>query len=216
MKTNNTEKSTNVATTHTGALHASFGFSAGKGEDETRIPLEEQLRQIADNGYEVERTPNGILITPKVDNKLYQVVEAIIPVANEIYDKESLDLVEISNPTNRVICSPGEFKLGEVLSSEEFYYDNRSYENEDGSEKISGVFAAKFKMVLIALTIMTLGLFSCSNITNSFEDQTKLQKTYSTVYKLNQSQYVVIDSSNTVYHLGVNLKGEETYKIKIK
>ena len=67
MKSNNTQKSTNVATTHTGALHASFGFSAGKGEDETRLPLVDQLKQMSDNGYEVECTPNGILITPKVN-----------------------------------------------------------------------------------------------------------------------------------------------------
>ena len=148
--------------------------------------------------------------------KLYQVVEAIIPVANEIYDKESLDLVEVDNPTNRVICSPGEFKLGEVLSGEEFYYDNRSYENEDGSEKISGVFAAKVKKFLIPLLAIVLGLSSCSSITSPQEDQTNLQKTYPTVYKLTTTQYVVVDSSNNVYHLGVHFDGSQDYKIKIK
>lgn len=75
--------------------------------------------------------------------KLYQVAEAIIPIANDIYDKSSLDLVEVDNPSNRVICAPGEFEFGEVLTSEEFKYDNRSYENEDGSSSVSGVFAVR-------------------------------------------------------------------------
>jgi hypothetical protein len=75
--------------------------------------------------------------------KLFQVVEALIPIANEIYSKESLDLVEVDNPSNRVICAPGDFILGEVLTQEEFSYENRAYQDHDGSNEVSGVFAVK-------------------------------------------------------------------------
>lgn len=75
--------------------------------------------------------------------KKYQVVEALIPIANDIYDKESLDLIEIGNSSNRVICSPGEFQLGELIQEDEFRYENRGYENEDGSSSVSGVFAVR-------------------------------------------------------------------------
>lgn len=75
--------------------------------------------------------------------KTYQVVEALIPIANDIYDESSLDLQEVGNPSNRVICAPGEFTLGELIQEDEFRYENRGYENEDGSSSVNGVFAVK-------------------------------------------------------------------------
>ena len=53
-----------VGKTQTGALHDSVGFSAGKGEANF-LPLEEQLDSMEKNGFNVERTNLGILITPK-------------------------------------------------------------------------------------------------------------------------------------------------------
>lgn len=54
-----------VDKTQTGKLHDSVGFSAGKGEGYNQ-PLNEQLESMKKSGYEVERTPKGILITPKL------------------------------------------------------------------------------------------------------------------------------------------------------
>lgn len=78
-------------------------------------------------------------------NKVFQVVEAITPIANEIYDKESLDVIEIGNPSNRVIAAPGEFTLGETLTIDDFHYENRVYQDRDGSNEIAGVFAVRSK-----------------------------------------------------------------------
>lgn len=78
-------------------------------------------------------------------NKVFQVVEAITPVANEIYDKESLDVIEIGNPSNRVIAAPGEFTLGETLTTDDFHYENRVYQDRDGSNEVAGVFAVRSK-----------------------------------------------------------------------
>lgn len=74
--------------------------------------------------------------------KLYRVVEALIPVANEIYDKVSLDVMEIANPSNRVIAAPGEFTLGEELTENDFAYDVRGYLDDEGNE-IHGTFAVR-------------------------------------------------------------------------
>lgn len=75
--------------------------------------------------------------------KQFIVEQALHPVANEIYNESSLDIVNIDNPTERNICAPGEFTLGEILSEEDFCYENRVYEDEFGVESFSATFAVK-------------------------------------------------------------------------
>lgn len=54
-----------VTKTATGALHNSVGFPGFKEEGYVQ-PLELQLASMERNGYQVEHTPNGILVTKKV------------------------------------------------------------------------------------------------------------------------------------------------------
>ena len=48
-----------------GAIPDNVGFPGFKGEGYVQ-PLQEQLAAIRANGFEVEETPDGILITPQV------------------------------------------------------------------------------------------------------------------------------------------------------
>jgi hypothetical protein len=59
----NKKSSIKVKKTLTGPLHDSVGFSKTDGPI---TPLDEQLKEMEKNGYLVERTPNGIIITKKV------------------------------------------------------------------------------------------------------------------------------------------------------
>ena len=59
------ESTIKVKQTTSGKLHDSVGFSAGKGEGGYTQPLNEQLDAMKSNGFQVEKTPKGILITPK-------------------------------------------------------------------------------------------------------------------------------------------------------
>lgn len=77
--------------------------------------------------------------------KKYRVEQAIHPVANEIYKDSSLDVVNVDNPTDRTICAPGEFTLGDIFTEQEIIFEHRTYENEDGSESIYAVFAVPNK-----------------------------------------------------------------------
>lgn len=54
-----------VTKTSSGAIPANVGFSSGKGEA-TFLPLNEQLESMERNGFTVEKTLNGILITPSM------------------------------------------------------------------------------------------------------------------------------------------------------
>ena len=62
MKKNTNKANDKVAT---GGLHDSVGFAPFKGEGYVQS-LDEQLKSIRANGFEVEETPSGILITPVV------------------------------------------------------------------------------------------------------------------------------------------------------
>jgi hypothetical protein len=52
--------------TQTGGLHDSVGFPGFKEEGYVQS-LEEQLQAMEANGLTVERTPEGILVTPKTN-----------------------------------------------------------------------------------------------------------------------------------------------------
>jgi hypothetical protein len=54
------KSSIKVRKTMTGTLHDSVGFSRTDGPI---MPLDEQLADMVRNGYNVERTENGIIIT---------------------------------------------------------------------------------------------------------------------------------------------------------
>lgn len=54
------KSSIKVRKTMTGPLHDSVGFSRTDGPI---MPLDEQLADMVRNGYNVERTENGIIIT---------------------------------------------------------------------------------------------------------------------------------------------------------
>lgn len=69
------------------------------------------------------------------------------------------------------------------------------------------------KKIIISLAVL-LSLSSCG-ITSIKSDMEMLQKKYPTVYRIDQLEYICIDSTN-VYHVSVNLKGSITSTIKIK
>ena len=53
--------------TQTGGLHDSVGFPGFKEEGYTQ-PLEDQLEAMKANGFDVEKTDQGILITKSTSN----------------------------------------------------------------------------------------------------------------------------------------------------
>lgn len=58
----NKKSSIKVKKTLTGPLHDSVGFAKVDGPI---MPLSEHLEELRKNGYHVERTPQGIIITRK-------------------------------------------------------------------------------------------------------------------------------------------------------
>ena len=73
--------------------------------------------------------------------KKYIVKESEYPVATEIHEP-SYYLVNQDNPTERYMCAPDEFALGEELNGSEFWLERRDYMHEDSS--FNAVFATKF------------------------------------------------------------------------
>jgi len=63
----NQESTIKITKTMTGKIPDSVGFSRTDG---VIMPQEEYFRQLEENGYTIERTPNGIFIskTPTNDN----------------------------------------------------------------------------------------------------------------------------------------------------
>ena len=68
------------------------------------------------------------------------------------------------------------------------------------------------KLVVLFSALVTLS--SC-NFTTSKQDTQMLQSKYETVYKINEFNYVVCDSTHT-YHITVSGNGEIFATIKIK
>lgn len=99
------------------------------------------MEKVVDMGKDLE----GILTNNTNNMRTYRVENATHPVANDIYEESSLDIVNVDNPTDRTICAPGEFTLGDIYTEEEIKYEHRTYENEDGSEAFSATFAVPNK-----------------------------------------------------------------------
>lgn len=64
--------------------------------------------------------------------------------------------------------------------------------------------------------LLAVALLSSCDVTTTKEDITFLQKTYPTVYRINETRHIVVDSAGNVYDLGMTLRGVVEYKIKIK
>ena len=66
------------------------------------------------------------------------------------------------------------------------------------------------------LLIILLCCLSSCGLTSINQDIQNLQKQYKTVYKISSTQYVVVDSTDKIFHLDLRLNGEVKTKIQIK
>jgi hypothetical protein len=70
-------------------------------------------------------------------------------------------------------------------------------------------------MKKIAISIILLAsLASCS--TSTSQDTQMLQKQYHTVYRIDETKYITIDSTGAIYDVRVTMKGEIFSIVRIK
>ena len=71
-------------------------------------------------------------------------------------------------------------------------------------------------MKKISFALILGMLISSCDATSSNEDTQMLQKKYETVYRVDLSNYVTIDTSGNVYHIRVTYNGVTESIVKIK